>query len=179
MFPSLALLKPSFLPYPVRSHHRARPEQLISFHIKGLFKRCHLDFWLVKDCLYLQGETETAPEHHPGQRVGVWMKLDLCFVSSIFSCLQRLFARWQEISDSRLENKPRLPCFLSWMGRTGSDFSNDTSMCRHSPEWIAGAWEAAAVAGSDPWGGTTGTSELPVHLHIQPSWSRDLHPLLC
>lgn len=82
---------------------------------------CHLAFWLVKGCLFLQGEAEDASEHHPGQRLGVWMKLDLCFESSIFCCLQSPFARWQVshglslgVSDSRLENKPK-PAVLSQM----------------------------------------------------------------
>lgn len=147
---------------------------------------CHIAFWLVKGCLYWQGEAGLTSEHHPGQRMRVWMKLDLSFVSSIFCCLQRLFARWQVshglslgISDSRLENKPK-PTMLSQMdGQNWLWFlcwclymqaqlrvldCRSTGGCTSDRQWSLGrhSWHVWAL----------------MHLQIQPSWSRDLHPAL-
>jgi len=137
---------------------------------------CHPTFWLGKDCLHLQGETQAATgtsEPGPGHWVGDWVKLDLCFSSSFFCCLQSLFEGWEinhrfvlEISHYRLENKPKMPCLLRWMNRVESDFCYDASTQTHLQVlscWIAEAWEAAAVTGSDPWGETTGRSEHPTH----------------
>ena len=65
----------------------------------------------------------------PGQWVGGWIEQDLCFSSCFLYCLRSLFAGWWvdhrlslEISGCRLENKPRMPCLLRWMGRIDSDF---------------------------------------------------------
>ena len=147
LFPSMAHLLPSFLPYPVAGHHGARPEQLIFLDTKRLFKMCHPALWLGKDCLHLQGETQAATgtcEPGPGQWVGDWVKLDLCFDSSSFCCLQSLFAGRQrnyglslEISDCRLENKPKMPCLLRWIGRIDSDFCYDASTRRQSSKCLA------------------------------------------
>lgn len=72
------------------------------------------------------------------------MKLDLCFGSSFFCCLQSLFAGWQinhglslEIPDCRLENKPKMPCLLRWVGRIDSDFCYDAFTRSHSSQGLA------------------------------------------
>lgn len=109
----------------------------------------HPAFWLGKDCLHLQGETQAATgtsEPGPGQWVGDWVKLDLCFGSIFFCCLQSLFAGQRinhrlslEISNCRLEKKPKpkMTCLLIWMGRIDADFCYDASTRGHSPRCLA------------------------------------------
>lgn len=70
-----------------------------------------------------------------------------------------------ESQTAGLRTNLSLPCCLRWMGRTGSDFCDDASMCRHSSGCSAAGLqehgrEAAAVTGRDLWGGTAGMSEL-------------------
>lgn len=93
---------------------------------------CHPAFWLGKDCLHLQGGTQAATgtsEPGPGQWVGDCTKLDLCFGSSFFYCLQSLFAGQQinhwlglEIPDCRLENKPQDAVSAQMDGRNSLRF---------------------------------------------------------
>lgn len=117
------------------------------FDTRRLFKMCEPAFWLGRDCLHMQGKTQAATgtsEPGPSQWVENGVKLDLGFSSSLSCCLQNLFACWQinhglslKISDCRLENKPKIPCLLRWLGRIDSDLCYDASTHRYSSNFLA------------------------------------------
>lgn len=82
------------------------------------------------------------------------MKPDLCFVSSIFCCLQRLLSRWQVshglslgISDSRLKGKPKPAMFSQMDGLVLVMMP----LCRHGSECLAAGLQEHGCSSEGQW----------------------------